>query len=225
MRANTETVFSVSLPTLIEQDAIQIPTTLRFNLSTEMLPVLMMKKALWYVENQSRHVLVVPDRTGEVPVFFYYFLRKDNPLECKQIHKRLVNLYTLCAKGEDHADFEDDFDFVREVCASFHCVTDAQEPWGCIECPANGARLVCICKSFKQTGICSHVLSINHTLQHVNLRAWLQVIGKKAKKKGQANKGGNNQKAVPALTRAPQREPDSSDEEAERLLAQGAAGQ
>ena len=59
-------------------------------------------------------------------------------------------------------------------------------------------------------------------LKQFNVRYELAHIGKATVwKKG---KGGNNQRVEPALTRAPVREPDSSDEEEERLLQLGAEG-
>ena len=76
------------------------------------------------------------------------------------------------------------------------------------------------CKSFKGHGICSHVLAINHMLKSFNVRYQLLTIGKAASKKS----GGNIKKVLPALEKAPRREPDSSDEEEERALALGAEG-
>ena len=72
---------------------------------------------------------------------------------------------------------------------------------------------------FKQYGICSHVLAINHILMEINLRRELLEIGKKTmlKKKGW---GG----VEPALTQVAQADPDSSDDELRELLEQGAQG-
>ena len=39
------------------------------------------------------------------------------------------------------------------------------------------------CKGFKQYGICSHVLAINHILMAINLRRELMEIGKSTMKK------------------------------------------
>ena len=167
----------------------------------------------------------MPDRENDRMV--YYFLAKDNPIETTRISAKLVNLYVSALEGNDKdKGFEGDFEFVREVCASFHTVMDAREPWGCIKGDANPCNLICDCKGCKGHGICSHVLAINHMLQKVDMRAWLGVVGKKAKKKGvKANRtGGNGKKMPPAWVRGPQMEPDSSDEEEERLLIQGRAG-
>ena len=78
------------------------------------------------------------------------------------------------------------------------------------------------CKGFKHVGICSHVLAINHMLKKINLRRLVIAIGqsKRVNKKG----GGSVRRAEPALQRAAQREPDSSDEEIERALLLGEQG-
>ena len=77
------------------------------------------------------------------------------------------------------------------------------------------------CKGFKHSGICSHVLAINHILQKFNVRHHLAPLGQRTEKgkcKGRA-------KAPPkAVTRVPQREKTESDEEAEQLIARGAKG-
>jgi len=89
-----------------------------------------------------------------------------------------------------------------------------------IQHPLLGASLSKRCAS--NEGICCHVLAINHILQQFNLRYQTAPIGQRTDKK---KKAGPSKKNTPALTRIPQREPDSSDEEAERLLAQGAQGE
>jgi hypothetical protein len=74
-------------------------------------------------------------------------------------------------------------------------------------------------------GICSHVLTINHMLKLFNVRFQLKSVQTNALKKKAGLMGGNNRKApVPALQREPQVEPDSSDEEAERLQLLGQQG-
>ena len=59
----------------------------------------------------------------------------------------------------------------------------------------------------------------NHE-RRVDLRSLLAAASKKA-----ATKGGDTRKTLPALERARVAEPDSSDEEEERLLALGQQGQ
>ena len=114
-----------------------------------------------------------------------------------------------------------DLDHLVDMCGAFQVVAESCDEWGVCECYLNPAKLDCLyCKGFKGHGICSHVLCVNHMLKKINLRAEVMEIGKSA-----AKHGGNNQpKHLPALTRAPAREADSSDEEAERLLALGGQG-
>ena len=102
-----------------------------------------------------------------------------------------------------------------------HMVRDAKEPWGHVECYLNPAKLVCSCKGCRKYGICSHILAINHILRYHNMRTELRAIGKSS---GSKKGGGNGKRIPPALTRAPERAPDSSDEEEERLAALGAQG-
>ena len=67
------------------------------------------------------------------------------------------------------------------------------------------------------------MLAINHILMAINLRRELMEIGKSTLKK--KDKGGGNRKYLePALTKVPEREPDSSDDELMELLEQGAQG-
>ena len=83
----------------------------------------------------------------------------------------------------------------------------------CVSCKA--------CKGYQHSGICSHILAVNHIQKQFNVRAQLVSIGK-GKSKGRG--GDTRPHSVPALMRVPQREPDSSDEEDERLLQLGMAG-
>ena len=75
------------------------------------------------------------------------------------------------------------------------------------------------CKGFKHSGICSHVLCVNHMLKLFNVRYQLATIGKRSR-----YHTGGQYRPPPALQRDVQREPDSSDDEEERLLALGADG-
>ena len=111
-----------------------------------------------------------------------------------------------------------DLDHLIDFCGSFHLVQAHTEPIP--KCEGNPSELECIgCKGFKHSGICSHVLCINHILKRYNVRYQLATIGKRARKHT-----GGQYRAPPALQRDVQREPDSSDEEEERLLALGADG-
>ena len=99
-----------------------------------------------------------------------------------------------------------------------------------LPCRLNPAFLMCTCKGYKHHGICSHVLALNHILKEINLRREVMEIGASSSRKGSSHHGfkrvggGNRHKAIPALTRAPTREADSSDEEQERLLELGNDG-
>ena len=103
-------------------------------------------------------------------------------------------------------------------------VCDPADGYEVLECSGNPCMYDCPgCKSFKGVGICSHVLAINHILRNYNVRWELKDIQTKASMKAAA-KGGNTLKPLPALQRAPVAEPDSSDEEEERLQALGQQG-
>ena len=82
---------------------------------------------------------------------------------------------------------------------------------------------VCDCKGYKSYAICSHVLAINHILKEYNVRHQIREMGKSTI--GGKKSGGGSRKVVePALTKAPTREPDSSDEEEERIRQLGEQG-
>ena len=93
-----------------------------------------------------------------------------------------------------------------------------------LKCEGNPAGLACLaCKSFQGVGICSHVLAVNHILTKYNVRYQLRQLEYRASKKTAKHNTGRK-KNVPALTRLPAAQPDSSDEEEERLQALGAQG-
>ena len=81
-----------------------------------------------------------------------------------------------------------------------HVVCEPREFYPVPTCEGNPAQLDCpACKGFKHSGICSHVLAVNHILKQFNVRYQLLPIGKRTDKK---NKGG--EKRTPALTRIQQ---------------------
>lgn len=215
-KGSTEFVFQESLPQLIQMDGLALPNSLRF--SVPAIPKDMMKKALWYIENQTTHVHAARDAQAEVG---FYFLRKAHELTgVTKITKKLVEMYECALEGERDRRIQD-FDHLREVCSSLHFVHVPLDVWGCIPCYGNPAGYVCDCKGCKGYGICSHVLAINHILKHFNVRTQLATIGKS----NRAKSGGRPPKPEPALQRARiAREPDSSDEEAERNLELGRQG-
>ena len=73
-------------------------------------------------------------------------------------------------------------------------------------------------------------MTVARALKKINLRREVMEIGASTSRKGSSHHGfkrvgGGNRKApIPALTRAPTREADSSDEEQERLLELGDNG-
>ena len=106
------------------------------------------------------------------------------------------------------------------ICFSLHWVCASSSEWGVPECDLSPGKFNCPhCKEFKHSGICSHVLAINHILMAINLRRELMEIGKKTMKKKKSGEA-----AEPALTQVPQADPDSSDDELRELLDQGAQG-
>ena len=138
-----------------------------------------------------------------------------------KLTKRLIAMYEAAMAGTKDARCKH-IDSLLDVCGSLHMVTDALEDYPVPECEGNPMKLDCpCCKGFKHSGICSHVLAINHILQKFNVRYHLAPLGQRTEKgkcKGRA-------KAPPkALTRVPQREKTESDEEAEQLIACGAKG-
>ena len=212
-KASTEYVFSESLPQLIEMDALILPTTLQFTVPA--IPKGMMTKALWYIDHKDTNILAVRMANEEIG---FYFLIKDNSGGVKKITKKHIEMYEQALAGEWDKRLVD-LDHLCDLCDSMHFVCLANETWGLCECEGNPGRFVCDCKGFKGHGICSHVLAINHIHKHFNVRYQLHAIGKRA-----AKGPGRLPNPEPALTRAPTREPDSSDEEEERLLELGRQG-
>ena len=213
-RGSTAFVFAETLPQLIEMDGLQIPSKLCFEVPA--VPKDMMEKALWYVNHQTSHIHAVKVMEGEI---VYYFLRKDNDA-ADRISVTLIKAYeeTMAGKWPKKAV---DLEGLLDLTQCLHCVEDSDDKWGYIPCEYNPMKLVCSCKGCKGYGICSHIIAVNHIVMSINLRKELHVMGQShGSKKG----GGNGMRPVPALTRVAQREPDSSDEEEERLLALGAQG-
>ena len=186
----------------------------------------MLVKALYYIENQETHVWTFPD-PRENDKHSFYVLKKDNEYGAKKITPKLIDLFEAAKDGvkdpriKDHAS-------LLEVCDALHVVRYPSTGQLALPCEGNPAGLECVaCKSCKGVGICSHVLTINHMMKMFNVRFQLKSVQTNALKK-KAGLMGNPRKApVPALQREPQVEPDSSDEEAERLhsSAPWAAGQ
>ena len=150
-------------------------------------------------------------------------LRKDSAYK-KGISSRLIEMYLKAVEGERHRRIKD-LEHLHDVCFSMHHIIDADTKWGVPACELNPANLDCLnCKGFKHSGICAHVLAINHILKKVNLRRQVLAMAKNSRKKNkQGGISGNQQHPLPAL-RKEVMELDSSDEEEERLLLLGDRG-
>ena len=166
----------------------------------------MMEKALWYVEHQDTHIKITKDRNG---TFIYYVLGKNNPWTFKKIGTINLNAYMDACNGKQHPSCNTKEKLLK-TCQSFHFLfEDNDSKYGVPFCHYNPASLTCpSCKGFKHVGICSHVLAINHILEHIDVNYLLGKV-QKAKKIG-----GYKRNVRPAL----QCESDSSDDDAPNLL-------
>ena len=199
-------------------DGLLKPTTIPFEVPA--IPKRFLEKARWYIDNQATHVYAV--RHEGNPAFFV--LSKSAANGATKITPRLQEMFNAAMCGEKDARIRD-LDTLIGTCQSLHVVCEPADGYEVLQCSGNVAGFECLgCKSFKGVGICSHVLAINHILKHFNVRYELKSIQTAASKKA-ATKGGDTRKTLPALERVPVAEPDSSDEEEERLLALGQQGQ
>jgi hypothetical protein len=219
-RGSTETVFMTALPQLIIMDGLLMPTVLPF--SVPVIPKAMFVKALYYIENQETHVWTFQEERADQHSF--YVLKKDNEYGAKKITTKLIELFEAARGGVKDTRIKDHATLLA-VCDALHVVGPPAEGQSVLPCEGNPCGFDCkACKAFKQVGICSHVLTINHMLLRFNVRFQLKAIQTNALLK-KAGLMGNNRKApVPALQREPQVELDSSDEEAERLQLLGQQG-
>jgi hypothetical protein len=220
MRASTEKVITMILPQLIRLDGILIPDELCFRLQVGQIPAAMMQKALWYVEHQSTHIQAFKANDGSIE---YYILRKDNPGEYTKITKKLIQMYENACNGVMDSRLRGQYEALRDVCMSIQHVVpcESDEDPSYFPCDANKALLNCVaCKGYKGHGICSHVLAVNHILQHFNVKHHLRELCSARKV------GGNRTRKLKALEHDIDagRYIDSSDEELElrRLEGNGA---
>ena len=219
-RGSTERVFMEALPQLIIMDGLLMPTVLPF--SVPAIPKAMLAKALYYIDNQDTHVWTFDDDTREEDkMLSFYVLKKDNEYKAKKITPKLIDLFEAARGGEKDSRIKDHASLLA-VCDVLHEVRYPSDGQPALPCEGNPAGLECVaCKSFKQVGICSHVLTINHMMKLFNVRFQLKSVQTNAlKKAGQRG----SRKLLPALQRAPHVAPDSSDEEAERLELLGQQG-
>ena len=216
-RGSTEAVFMVALPQLIIMDGILMPTVLPF--SVPAIPKAMLVKALYYINNQDTHVRIFQEERADQ--YSYYVLKKDNEYGAKNITSKLIELFEAARGGVKDTRIKDHATLLA-VCDALHVVGPPADGQSVLPCEGNPCGFDCkACKAFKQVGICSHVLTINHMLTRFNVRFQLKSIQTNAlKKAGQRG----SRKLLPALQRAPHVEPDSSDEEAERLELLGQQG-
>ena len=216
-RGSTETVFMVALPQLIIMDGLLMPTVLPF--SVPAIPKAMLMKALYYIENQDTHVWTFQEERDDQHSF--YVLKKDNEYGAKKITPKLIELFEAARGGVKDKRIKDHASLLA-VCDVLHVVGPPAEGQSVLPCEGNPCEFACqACKAFKQVGICSHVLTINHILTRFNVRFQLKSIQTNAlKKAGQRG----SRKLLPALQREPQVAPDSSDEEEERLQLLGQQG-
>ena len=209
-------LFEVGLPALIEMDAILLPTKLNF--AVPAIPTGVMKKALWYIEHQATHILQTRNNDGEK---IWYVMRKDNESGYKKIETHLIQMFEAAMQGTMDRRVKD-VDHLLDVCRLFHIVESPDAMYFPPTCDGNPLQLRCVgCKGYQHSGICSHLLAVNHLEKQFNVRAQLLSIGKG---KSKALGGDTRAHKTPALMRLPQRQPDSSDEEEERMLQLGMAG-
>ena len=113
------------------------------------------------------------------------------------------------------------FDTLINTCFAMHVVRDASVQWGVPKCEmGNPGGYDCpTCKGFKNVGICSHVLAINHITGKIDIDDMLCELCAPRKR------GGFTKGVRPALVRedAPRsiRYVDSSDEEASVTKTKG----
>ena len=115
-KGSTETVFHKMLPQLIEMDAIMIPTLLCFEVPG--VPVEMIKKALWYVDNQNTHIHVFK-HDGDDGAHGYYVLRRDHETGVTKITKRLIDMFRMAWQGDVDPRVQD-LDHLVDICQGIH---------------------------------------------------------------------------------------------------------
>ena len=122
-----------------------------------------------------------------------------------------ANTIVLCLNtGELPGGQWNDLESIANLMKTFHWVelhTHSQD--SAPVCFANPVKAVCMtCKGWRQNGICSHVLTVNHLLKKFNVTYnRQQIAGGKDKAKA-----GNMMKRIPALTKAPAPDVDDDSE-------------
>ena len=171
------------------------------------VPKGVLEKALWYVRHRTSHIHIAKEADGS---FIYYVLRKDNDVGLKKIGKIALQQYVDACNGKKASHLKT-FEQFAHVCFSMHFLRYADADDGVPKCEWNPANLTCpTCKGFRNWGICSHVIAINHILDKIDLEDQLKELG------GPRKKGGFNKGVRPALIREKEAA-DSSDEEDQPL--------
>ena len=169
-----------SLTRLTPSPCLQIPA----------IPRGILEKAKWYVDHRLTHIHIAKDQG----TFFYYFLRQSNEAGLKKVTNKSLQAY-IDALNQKRASWIKSYKELRQVCQSYHFVTDAKHrvPGSAF----NRACLCCTCKGFHMYGICSHVVAINDILGKVDLSDSLKELCAPRK----FAKGGFNKGVRPALIR------------------------
>ena len=81
-----------------------------------------------------------------------------------------------------------------------HKVTRPDDPEkSCLPCRCNPMMLVCTCKGSRKTGICSHIIAVNHRCGMINIQSELMHMQKKRKPgKGRVRQATGRRQMQPA---------------------------
>ena len=171
------------------------------------VPKAVLQKALWYVRNRTTHIQIAKEDDGS---FIYYVLRRDNEVKLKKIGKIGLQQYVDACSGKKASHLKT-FEQFAHVCLSMHFLRYA-EPHEVPKCEYNPAYLNCpTCKGFRNWGICSHVIAINHILDKIDLVDQLKELA------APRSRGGFREGVRPALVKEKEAVADSSEEEDEPL--------
>ena len=144
------------------------------------MPKGVLEKALWYVRHRTSHIHIAKEADGS---FIYYVLRKDNDVGLKKIGKIALQQYVDACNGKQAPHLKK-FEQFAHVCLSMHFLryADADEV---PKCEWNPANLNCpTCKGFRNWGICSHVIAIDHILDKIDLEDELKELSAPRKASG-----------------------------------------
>ena len=144
------------------------------------MPKAVLEKALWYVRHRTTHIQIAKEHDGS---FIYYVLRKDNQVGLKKIGKIALQQYVDACNGKKASHLKT-FEQFAHVCLSMHFLRYA-EPGEIPKCEYNPANVGCpTCNGFRNWGICSHVVAINHILDKIDLEDQLKELSERAAQGG-----------------------------------------